>query len=62
LQAIDLAEIGSVQLGLMPAAFMIGSSRASALARNAFISAGGVGIGGAPSSASRAFSARSPAP
>lgn len=37
--------------GLIPAAFMIGSSRASSLARNAFISAGDIGIGVAPRSA-----------
>ena len=39
------------QPGLIPAAFMIGSSRASSLARKAFISAGEVGIGDAPRSA-----------
>ena len=37
--------------GLIPAAFMIGSSRASSLSRKALISAGEVGQGVAPRSA-----------
>jgi hypothetical protein len=36
--------------GLIPAAFMIGSSRTSSLSRNALTSVGEVGQGDAPSS------------